>query len=215
MSEPGAEAPDERPHRRREYSGPGSTLGLAALVVLVVAGLIWWFEFRGDTGVAPSGASGLGVVGLPQELNPTGRPPSAEVGRAAPDFRLAALEGEPVQLSQFRGQYVLVNFWASWCGPCRGETPDLVSLSQRTEGRGLVVIGVNQQESRETAAAFASEFAVPYPVLLDPDGEVSVSYRVGSGLPITMLIDPSGVIQHVYIGQLDDADFAQIEEEAT
>ncbi|MGD9933082.1 MAG: TlpA family protein disulfide reductase [Dehalococcoidia bacterium] len=214
MSEPGHEIPDERPHRRREYSGAGSTLGLAALVVLAVAGLIWWFEFRGNDSVPSSGAEGLGVVGLPQELNPTGRGPSAEVGRAAPDFRLAALEGDPVQLTQFRGQYVLVNFWASWCGPCRGETPDLVSLSQRTEGR-LVVIGVNQQEGRDTAASFASEFEVPYPVLLDPDGEVSVAYRVGSGLPITMLIDPSGVVRHVYIGQLDAGDLAQIEEEAT
>ena len=66
-----------------------------------------------------------------------------------------------------------------------------------------------------TAASFANEFAVTYPVLLDPDGEVSVAYRVGSGLPITMLIDPTGVVRHVYIGQLDAADLAQIEEEAT
>ncbi|MCA9829475.1 MAG: TlpA disulfide reductase family protein [Dehalococcoidia bacterium] len=215
MSEPGVETPDERPHRRREYSGPGSTLGLAALVVIVVAGLIWWFEFRGNGDLAGSRAHGLGVVGLPQELNPTGRVPVAEEGRAAPDFRLASLDGEPVQLTQFRGKYVLVNFWASWCGPCRGETPELVALSQRTEGQGLVVIGVNQQEGHNTAASFANEFAVTYPVLLDPDGEVSVAYRVGSGLPITMLIDPTGVVRHVYIGQLDAADLAQIEEEAT
>jgi len=207
------ELPDERPTRRREYSGASSTLGVAALVVIVVGVSLWFLEFR-DTGSAGVGGTpGLGIVALPPQLNPTGKPAAAQVGRAAPNFNLRSPAGNEVQLSDFHGSYVLVNFWASWCGPCRGEAPDLEAL-QRAASRGqspkLVVLGVNQQEDADTARKFANEFDVTYPILLDRSGEVSEGYRVGRGLPITFLVDPSGVIEKVYLGALSRESLAEI-----
>jgi thiol-disulfide isomerase/thioredoxin len=209
--EPDAPLPDDRPQRRREYSGPLSTLGLAALVVAVVGFAIWWFEVRGgDSGGIET--EGLGVVELADALNPTGRPPSAEPGRAAPNFRLADLAGGALTLSDLQGTYVLLNFWASWCGPCRGETPDLQRLYERLQPSGrLVVVGVNQQEDADTARSFVHEFGVTYPIVLDQTGEVSSTYRVGRGLPVSILLDPVGVIVDVYIGRVGEEELAAIE----
>lgn len=201
MSEP---LIDERPQRRREYTGPASTLGLAALVIVVVGFALWWFEFRTDPSAGtPHTADGLGVIALPDALNPTGQPPAAREGRAAPNFRLISLDGQPRALDEFRGRYILLNFWASWCGPCRGETPDLQEFYSRNLDRGITVIGVNQQEDEATARKFTAEFGVSYPILLDTSGAVSQAYATGvGGLPSTFLIDPDGVIQRIYIGRV-------------
>ena len=210
------ELPDERPQRRREYSGAGSTLGLAALIVIVVGAGIWFAEFRGSGSSGGPGTPGLGVVAIPEHLNSTGKPAVAEVGRVAPNFQLESPEGRVAQLDAYRGTYVVLNFWASWCGPCRGETPDLQALHQAASiatssgAPSLVVLGVNQQEQPGTARKFAAEFNVTYPVLLDLSGEVSDAYRVGRGLPVTFLVDPNGVIQRIYLGRLSAGALAEI-----
>lgn len=204
--------PDDRPQRRREYSGPGSTLGLAALVVIVVGAAIWWSEFRDDAGSGSEDGGDFGVVGLPDDLNPTGKAPAAREGRAAPNFELADLDGGPVRLDQFRGKYVLVNFWASWCGPCRGETPDLQDFYGRVSGRNVTVVGVNQQEPASQARAFVEGFGVTYPVLLDRSGEVSEAYSVGvGGLPASFLIAPDGVIEQVFVGRITAGQLDELE----
>ena len=115
---------------------------------------------------------------------------------------LQQLDGSPLTLDGLRGKYVLLNFWASWCPPCRAEVPDLQALSERTAGGNLVVLGVNQQETPDVARQFAEEFGLSYPIVLDRDGEVSAAYRVAKGLPISVLIDPSGVVRKLYIGQI-------------
>ena len=200
--------PDERPQQRREYAGPGFTFGIATLVVVVVGFGIWFLEIRGDGGGVEAEA-GLGVVALEDALNPTGEAPAAEVGRAAPSFRLRSLDGSVAELADYRGRYVLLNFWASWCGPCRGETPALQAFFER-ESPGLVVVGVNQQEGPETARAFTEQFAVTYPIVLDRDGQVSGAYRVSTGLPVSFLIDPEGVIRRVHLGALTEDDLAEL-----
>ncbi|MFN0146158.1 MAG: redoxin domain-containing protein [Dehalococcoidia bacterium] len=189
-----------------------STLGIAMLIIVVVGVGLWWFEIRGAASPGSQQPEGLGVVALPVGLNPTGRPAVADLGRAAPNFTLSGPAGEVLTLTDFRGRYVLVNFWASWCGPCRGETPALEALYQRS-GRSLVVLGVNQQESAETARSFLEEFAVTYPVVLDLDGEVNAAYRVARGLPISMLIDPAGIVLRVYVGRVTDEQLAALEAE--
>ena len=196
--------PDERPQRRREYAGAAATFGAAALVVAVVALIVWFLELRGDGGGAAA-EPGFGVVALPRALNPTDEAPAAATGRAAPAFRLRAPDGASVALTDFRGRHVLLNFWASWCGPCRGETPALQAFFEE-RAPGLVVVGVNQQESREAAAAFAGEFGVTYPIALDADGRVSAAYRVSTGLPVSFLIDPAGVVRAIHRGALTRAD---------
>jgi len=205
-------APDERPQRRREYSGAASTLGVAALLVLIVGVGIWWFELRGDDGPGSAGGP-LGIVALPDALNPTGRAAAADPGRAAPNFKLASVDGSSTPaLVDYRGRWVLINFWASWCGPCRQETPDLQRLHEAQGPSGLVILGVNQQERRETADAFVSEFNVTYPILLDSDGAVNSAYRVGRGMPISVLVDASGIVRRVFFGRIDEDMLASIGE---
>ena len=203
--------PDERPQRRREYSGAGSTLGLAALVILVVGAAIWWAELRPDD--APAlGKDGTGVLDLPEGTNPTGKSPSAEEGRAAPNFRLAGRDGQLVTLSDYRGRWVLVNFWATWCPPCRDETPDLQEVYERNDG-SLVVIGVNQQETPEQMTSFGDAFGVTYPLVLDRTGQVSQAYRVSRNLPVTFLVDPEGVIVEAFWGQVTMETLERVEAE--
>ncbi|MEP6871453.1 MAG: TlpA disulfide reductase family protein [Anaerolineaceae bacterium] len=207
------ELPDERPTRRREYSGARSTLGIAALIVIVVGAALWYLEFRDNGSSGGSGTPGLGIIPLPDHLNTTGKAPAAQTGRAAPNFTLMSPEGRVARLDTYRGVYVVVNFWASWCGPCRGETPDLEALQRAASGGEspkLVVLGVNQQEEADTARKFANEFDVSYPILLDLAGEVSEGYRVGRGLPISFLVDPAGVIEKVYLGALSRDSLAEI-----
>lgn len=199
------ELPDERPQRRREYSGPVSTLGLAALVIVTVGAAIWWLEVR-EGGGGAAGEAGMGIVALPDGMNPTGEPPAAREGRAAPDFQLRTLDGAVTRLSNYRGQFVLINFWASWCGPCRGETPDLEAFYRQYRDRGLVVLGVNQQEPEGTARSFAELFEVTYPILLDRTGGVSDGYRVSTGLPISFFVDRDGVIRRIFIGRVEPDD---------
>lgn len=206
------ELPDERPQRRREYSGPASTLGLAALVIVTVGAAIWWLEVR-ESGTGAGVETDMGIAALPDELNGTGEPPAAREGRAAPDFRLRTLDGHVARLSDYRGRFVLVNFWASWCGPCRGETPDLEAFYRQYRDRGLVVLGVNQQESESTARALAEQFAVSYPILLDRSGGVSDGYRVSTGLPISFFIDRDGIIQRIFIGRVEWSDLESLARE--
>ena len=205
--------PDERPQRRREYSGAGPTLGVAALIILVVGAAVWFFEVRGSGSDAGGGGSDAGIVDLPAGITPVGGAPAAREGRTAPNFRLSSPDGSALTLSDLRGRFVLVNFWASWCGPCRGEAPDLDALARRQPPARFTVIGVNQQESAETARAFANEFDISYPVVLDRSGAVSQAYRVSSGLPVSFLVSPQGVILKIFIGRVGAEDLKQLEKD--
>jgi peroxiredoxin len=204
--------PDERPQRRREYSGPASTLGLAALIVLVVGAAIWYLEFRSPGSSGGASTPGLGIVSLADEQNPTGKSPSAREGRAAPNFKLASLTADAAtSLTDFRGKYVLLNFWASWCGPCRDETPDLELLYEQQPGDRLVILGINQQEQPDAARKFADDFGVSYPMALDRSGEVSSAYGVGRGLPMSFLVAPDGVVEKVFVGRLSQDSISEVQ----
>jgi peroxiredoxin len=123
---------------------------------------------------------------------------------AAPDFTLQTLDGQTVNLSDYRGQVVLLNTWATWCPPCRAEMPDLEAYYQQHQEDGFVVLAVNTQESRDTVAAFLREHDFTFPVLLDPGGEVMREYGV-LGLPTSFFIDRDGAMRGVWSGQLSPA----------
>lgn len=130
------------------------------------------------------------------------------VGQLAPDFTLPTLEGGEITLSELNGQAVLINFWASWCVPCRVETPLLVDAYHRYADEGLVVLGLNltEQDRLEEVQAFVSEFDVSYPVLLDDGTEVSHNLYNLFGLPMSVFVDRSGIIKRVIVGAIMDAE---------
>ena len=125
---------------------------------------------------------------------------AVRTGEAAPDFTVTGLDGRSVSLSDYRGKGVLLNFWASWCGPCTHEMPRMNEAY--LEGvPDVEIFAVNVGESRGTANEFASQRNLAFPVLLDPSGEAARKYRV-VGLPATFLIDADGKIAGVRPGEL-------------
>jgi len=116
---------------------------------------------------------------------------SAIVGKSAPNFRALGLDGFGYSLDQFEGKVVMLNFWASWCGPCRQEMPPLENLYQQYRGLGFVVVGVNVDETLEPAKKMVSKLAVTYPNLYDSDKNISRAYNV-STMPMTVIIDAKG-----------------------
>jgi peroxiredoxin len=126
------------------------------------------------------------------------------VGKQSPDFALATLNGGKVNLSQFRGQPVLINFWASWCLPCREVMPELVRAYESHKADGLMILGVNltYSDSLPDVQAFATEFNISFPVLLDEDGIVTQKLYPVLGLPTSVFIHRDGIIARVQIGKM-------------
>jgi cytochrome c biogenesis protein CcmG, thiol:disulfide interchange protein DsbE len=121
------------------------------------------------------------------------------LGRLAPDFSLRTQGGDPIRLSDLRGHVVVVNFWASWCIPCREEHPDLLAAWNRYRDHGLVLLGVIYQDSPGNARQFMQENGGDWPILEDPGGEVSIDYGV-YGAPETFFIGPDGRIADKRVG---------------
>ena len=115
------------------------------------------------------------------------------VGTPAPDFTLSNLEGKEVKLSQFKGKAVLLNFWASWCVPCRSEMPAIELLHREYKDKGLVVLGIDDEEPQKQAA-FLQKYGFSFASLVEPRKQASNLYSVG-GIPTTVLIDQQGRIK--------------------
>jgi peroxiredoxin len=120
-------------------------------------------------------------------------------GRAAPDFALKSSTGENLRLSEYRGEVVMVNFWATWCGPCRQEMPLLDELYQRYQRVGFNLLGVNIDDDSRRAMQMIEELGVNFPVLFDDRKEVSKLYEV-EAMPVTVLIDREGNVRFVHHG---------------
>jgi peroxiredoxin len=200
---------EARPQSRREWHGYMRSLVLPlGLVVIIVAGLLYLQSNR------ESGAQedGFGTVALPAERNATDENPSASNGRAAPDFLLRSLDGEVVRLSDLQGQPVIVNFWATWCPTCKAETPDLIGLYEEHRDAGVQVLGVNLREADGPVQGFVDDFGVSFPVLMDRNGQVAGTWRIGGpnqGVPSTYFIDSKGVVQLVVFGFLTQDKMAE------
>lgn len=122
-----------------------------------------------------------------------------EAGAPLPALSLPSLKGEAVSLDAFRDQVVLVNFWATWCGPCRQELPVLESLRQRYKDQGFDVVGVNVDRERANAAAFVEQFKLSYTVLLDPEFAAAKQFGADA-MPISYLVGRDGRIARVFTG---------------
>ena len=129
----------------------------------------------------------------------TAAAPAPRVGAPAPPFTAVLVDGGPIALSDQIGQVIVLNLWATWCPPCRAEMPALERVWQRHRDEGLLVLGLNQQESAERVAAFRAEFALTFPLALDPTGEIGRRYLL-TAYPTTYFIGRDGTIRDVIYG---------------
>lgn len=135
---------------------------------------------------------------------------SAEPGEAAPDFTLPRLDGGRIALADLRGRPVLINFWATWCRPCRTEMPELVSAYATHRAAGLEIVAVNltDQENGKDVRRFVAELGMLFPIALDEKGKVRERYRLVS-LPTSIFVDTAGVVRVVHPGPISAGVLAQ------
>lgn len=193
---------DERPQRRREWSDPVRSVVLPLLAVAVIVGVVWYLQV-GRTSGGFTTPSGTGIIARDPTRNHTGKPAAAAVGRVAPDFRLATLDGKALRLSDTQGKIVLINFWATWCPPCRQETPEIVRAYNQYKDKGFTVVSVDEQEDPGTVQKWVDEFGIPFLVALDTSGQVGQAFRAGTQFPTSVWLDPQGVITQVKYGPMD------------
>ena len=180
-------------HASEELRAGDSRRATSAIVGLVVATLIVAAAVMIG---ARSGWDSIGSGGINQTLLP-------KVGEVAPDFETEDVFGNPVRLSQFRGQPVWLMFWGSWCPPCRAEFPDIQAAYAELEPRGLRMLGVSMRESPIDAAAYAAANAATFLVLSDPDQRDTGSAYPIFNFPTHIFIDRDGVIRSVVLEDMD------------
>lgn len=192
---------EERPQSRREWSGWLTSVVLPiAFVALVIGGLVYW-QSRPAADVQ---RTGYGTVPLPADRNPTGQPPLAQIGRAAPDFLLETLAGNSLRLSEQQGRPLVVTFFTTWCSACRSHLPLFAGLDEA--GGPSRVLAVNLGEAEERVSAFLLELGAGFVVVLDRSGEVAQTWRIAGpeqGLPATYFIGANGVVEKVVYGTVD------------
>ena len=126
---------------------------------------------------------------------------AAKIGDMAPNFTLKADTGKNLRLSEYRGEVVMINFWATWCGPCRQEMPVLNDLYQRYRSAGFILLGVNIDDRSESAIRMARRLAVRYPIVFDAEKVVSRLYDINA-MPTTVMVDRDGKVRYLHRGYL-------------
>ena len=194
-----------RPQSTREWNGAWRSVILPFLAIVSIIGAIWYLDsgrsiplLQSENGGEDDTATYLSLESQGIKLGAAGGPAPA-IDAPAPDFTLLDVDGNVVSLSDFRGQTVVLNFWATWCAPCRQEFPEFVSAYNRQKDQGLVILAVNVRENSDSVGKFARDFQAIFPILLDRNGSVAAQYRM-QGLPVTWFVDESGVIRGQVIG---------------
>lgn len=161
--------------------------------------------FTGNLDTAPLDRDVRILSGLPN-TGSMDAVPAPEVDHPAPDFTLRTLQGRNLDLKSLRGKVVLLNFWATWCHPCRQEMPLLAKRYRRLASKGFVVVGVDRQEPAGDVRTFARTVGAAYPIALDSSGSVSAKYHI-LAMPSSFLLDEHGVVQSVNLGILNPSYF--------
>ena len=141
----------------------------------------------------------LALTALSAVATLTAAAATLQTGAAAPAFQLNSNTGKPLALADFRGQIVLLNFWASWCGPCRQEMPILEQLNRQYHGKGVTLLGINVEPDSAAAVSWLKATPVTFPILFDTDSKVSNLYEV-AGMPNTVIIDRKGLVRYIHRG---------------
>lgn len=164
-----------------------------ALFFIVIGAMLAWaiydFGFSGTDSTSQTGSNGSADIGL-------------EIGKTAPDFTLQTLDGKEARLSDFRGQPVFINFWATWCPPCRAEIPDMQELYDNMDIEILAINMTDSESNEEGVATFVDDMELTFPVLMDMEGEVSDRYNV-KAYPTSYMVDAEGKISHVAYGAMN------------
>ena len=191
-------SPSVHPNSSDAWRVSVKQIAVLALVGLIILSAIVVTE----SGILFGGSTGASPVTL--EGSATG--PAPKVGEVIPDFALSALRpdsatGDMIQISGMTGNPILINFWATWCPPCRAEMPDLDDVSRQYSGNGLRVVAVNLQEERTLIANYLGTIGVDIPVALDSSGAIFRQYRI-VGLPTTVAVGRDGVVREIHVGPL-------------
>lgn len=174
------------------------TLLRAALAVVLVGALVWFLPVR-----RPGEEGGHRAGHAPPALDPFEKAGVSEFkdGMRGPRFSLSTLDGRRVALEDYGAKLVILNFWATWCGPCTDEMPTLEALWRAYGGRGLVVLGVSVDRGAPRALIdpYVKNLGLTFPILLDPDMATARAWRV-SGIPATFVVKPGGEVAGVAVG---------------
>lgn len=171
---------------KRRLSLRWVSIALATALVLVAGA--WALGGREDFGTI--GKGGVNLRLLPK------------IGEEVPDFTAYDLEGNPVTLSSFRGQVVWLNFWGSWCPPCRAEMPDIVAAHQQLKGRNVVLLAVSLDETAEDAGQFAARNNAEFTILSDPNREATGRVYPIFNFPTHLFIDENGIVRAIVLSEM-------------
>ena len=145
----------------------------------------------------------LMAFGLANRSPVTGRSGETRVGKPAPEFSMPLLGGGEFRTEDHRGSPMVINFWASWCPPCRQESPGFERVWQRYQDQGIQLVGVDIQDTEEEALAYVREFGLSFPNGRDTDGKITIEYGV-IGLPVTFFVSSDGVVEGRWVGALPE-----------
>ena len=180
--------------------------------LIVLAAIALLFGLGSGAIIVITSRSATQPNGLPMPVA-SGNSQQIEKGKPAPDFTLNTLDGKPVSLKDFRGKKVLVNFWASWCGPCKQESPDLQSAyAQLRSGGNVAFIGIGLQDKTQNLKSFVESNKLEYTILEDGDGTVGDAYRI-MAMPVSIFINSDGLIHKVSLGAVTKDDIIKTFEE--
>lgn len=163
-----------------------------AILIVLIVGMVGWAVY--DFVISPSDEA--------TEESEDDIEVGIEEGNRAPDFELETLDGDEVKLSDLKGERVLVNFWATWCPPCRAEIPDLQKFHEDTDVTILAINATETEESHDNIPKFVKNFEMEFPVLLDEDSSVSTTYQA-QALPTSYMVDSDGIIQYKAMGAMN------------
>ncbi|PZC43211.1 MAG: cytochrome c biogenesis protein CcmG, thiol:disulfide interchange protein DsbE [Chloroflexi bacterium] len=169
----------------------GNTNVVKGIAILIVAILITLFTV-------------FLATGLSNRTSATGRSGEQLIDKKSPDFLAVGIDGDPVSLSNYLGLPIVLNFWASWCPPCRDETPHFEKIWRLYRQKDVVVLGINVQDTLADADEYIREFDVTFTNAIDKNGKIMVDYGV-TGLPVTFFIDRDGIIIGRWVGSIGES----------